>query len=79
MPPFPVRLRVDECLGGLKDRLPDLLKKIERFRAVFGWPQTSSLGFLGRAPKKVRRQTWSIQHVSWSIVLNGPFLGDFGA
>ena len=36
MPPFPVRLRVDECLGGLKDRLPDLLKKVERFRAVFG-------------------------------------------
>ena len=36
MPPFPVWLGVDEYLGGLKDRLPDLLKKIERFRAVFG-------------------------------------------
>lgn len=36
MPPFPVWLRVDEYLGGLKDRLPDLLKKVERFKAVFG-------------------------------------------
>ena len=36
MPPFPVRLGMDEYLGGLKDRLPDLLKKVERFKAVFG-------------------------------------------
>ena len=36
MSPFPVWLRVDEYLGGLKDRLPNLLKKVERFRAVFG-------------------------------------------
>lgn len=31
-----LKLERDECLGGLKDRLPNLLKKIERFRAVFG-------------------------------------------
>lgn len=36
MPPFPVRLGMDEYLGGLKDRLPDLLKKAERFKVVFG-------------------------------------------
>ena len=33
---LPVWLRVDKYLDGLKDRLPDLLKKVERFRAVFG-------------------------------------------
>lgn len=31
-----LKLERDEYLGGLKDRLPDLLKKVERFRAVFG-------------------------------------------
>ena len=36
MPLFLVWLRVDEYLGGLKDGLPDLLKKAERFKAVFG-------------------------------------------
>ena len=33
---LPVWLGVDEYLGGLKDRFPDLLKKVECFRAVFG-------------------------------------------
>ena len=33
---LPVWLGVDEYLGGLKDRLPDLLKKVERFKVVFG-------------------------------------------
>jgi len=36
MPSFPVWSGVDEYLGGLKDRLPDLLKKVERLKAVFG-------------------------------------------
>ena len=36
MPPFSVWSGVDEYLGGLKDGLPDLLKKVERFKAVFG-------------------------------------------
>ena len=31
-----LELERDEYLGGLKDRLPDLLKKVERFKAVFG-------------------------------------------
>ncbi len=33
---LPVWLRVNKYLGGLEDRLPDLLKKVERFKAVFG-------------------------------------------
>lgn len=36
MPPFSVWSGVDEYLGELKDRLLDLLKKVERFKVVFG-------------------------------------------